>query len=136
MLEYIPADYSDRPNYEKEFKEMAAKIKTLQQPDGMWRTGLLDPNSYPAKEESGTAFFAYALAWGVNNGLLDKAEYTPVVMKAWATLADCEQLNGKVIHVQPVGAEPNGFDANSSAPFGVGAFLLAGSEVYKLAGGK
>jgi rhamnogalacturonyl hydrolase YesR len=136
MMEYLPADYADRPLYEREFRDMAAKIKTLQQPDGMWRTGLLDPQSYPDKEESGTGFFTYALAWGVNHGLLDKAEYTPVVMKAWAALADCEQPGGKVIHVQPVGAEPLGFSPNSSAPFGVGAFLLAGSEVYKLTGGK
>ncbi|HVU36767.1 MAG TPA: glycoside hydrolase family 88 protein [Opitutales bacterium] len=136
MLDYMPKDFPDRAKYEKQFRDMAAKLKTLQQPDGLWRAGLLDPDSYPDKEESGSAFFTYGLAWGINHGLLDKDEYTPVVMKAWAALADCEQPNGKIAHVQPVASQPVGFDPNSSKPYGVGAFLLAGSEVYKLVGGK
>jgi len=136
MLDALPKDYPDRPKYEKQFRDMAEKIKSLQQADGLWRAGLLDPASYPDKESSGSGFFTYALAWGVNNGLLDRAQYTPVVMKAWSALADCELPNGKIIHVQPVTEQPNGFDPNSSRPYGVGAFLLAGSEVYKLAGGK
>ncbi len=136
MMDYMPKDYGDRPKYEKQFRDMAAKIMSLQQADGFWRVGLLDPDSYNYQEESGTAFFTYGLAWGINNGLLDKTVYLPVVMKAWFALVSCEQKDGKIIHVQPVGAQPSGFDPDSTAPFGVGAFLLAGGEVYKLLGGK
>jgi len=132
VIDCLPKDYPDRTKYEKQFKDMAEKIKSLQQVDGLWRAGLLDPASYPDKESSGSGLFTYALAWGINNGLLDRAQFTPVVMKAWEALADCELPNGKVIHVQPVGTLPIGFDSNSSRPYGVGAFLLAGSEVYKL----
>jgi rhamnogalacturonyl hydrolase YesR len=136
FLDYMPADFPDRAKYIKQFRDMAAKIKTLQQPDGLWRSGLLDPASHPQVETSGSGFFTYALAWGVNQGLLDKAEYSPVVFKAWDALTQCVQADGKLIHVQPVGAAPSGFPDSSSTPYGVGAFLLAGSEIYKMVGGK
>lgn len=136
LLDYIPANYPDRAKYVKQFRDMAEKIKSLQQADGLWRTGLLDPDSHPQPETSGSGFFTYALAWGVNQGLLDSATYAPVVYKGWNALAQCVQPNGKLIHVQPVGAQPSGFNVNSSTPYGVGAFLLAGSQVYQLAGGK
>src|ERR1044071_7963654 len=75
VLQYLPADHPARPRFEKQFREMAAKLVAVQQPDGFWRSSLLDPVDYPAKEESGTAFYCYALAWGVNQGLLDGATY-------------------------------------------------------------
>jgi len=136
VLENMPKDYPDRGKFAGQFMQMAEKLKLLQQPDGLWRTGLLDPAAHPQPEASGTGFITYALAWGVNNGLLDRAAYTPVVFKAWSALTQCVQPDGKLIHVQPVGDHPNGFPADSTAPFGVGAFLLAGSEVYQLAGGQ
>jgi rhamnogalacturonyl hydrolase YesR len=136
MLQYMPKDYSDRPKYVAQFKEMAEKLQSLQQPDGMWRPGLLDPVAHPEKETSGTGFDTYALAWGVNEGILDRATYEPVVLRAWDALVQCVGPDGKVGNVQPVGAAPKAFDASSTTPYGVGAFLLAGSEVYKLVGGK
>jgi rhamnogalacturonyl hydrolase YesR len=136
MLEAMPADYPDRAKYVQQFQEMAAKINTLQQPDGLWPPGLLDPVAHPQKETSGSGFFTYALAWGVNHGLLDRAAYAPVVFKAWAGLTACVQPDGKFIHVQPVGDSAKGFADDSTTPYGPGAFLLAGSEVYKLVGGK
>ena len=136
LLDYMPKDYPSRPKYLKQFGEMAEKIKSLQQDDGLWRTGLLDPASHPQAEESGSGFFAYALAWGINQGLLDRATYGPVVFKAWDAMTQCVQLDGKLIHVQPVGAKPEGFPESSHTPYGAGAFLLAGSEIYKMVGGK
>ena len=136
VLANMPQDYPDRGKFAGQFLEMAAKLKTLQQADGLWRTSLLDPADHPEPEASGTGLITYALAWGINNGLLDRETYAPAVFKAWSALTQCVQPDGKLNHVQPVGDHPNGFDANSSAPFGVGAFLLAGSEVYVLAGGQ
>ena len=60
---------------------MSAAMAAIQGSDGLWRTGLLDPDSYPLPENSGSAFFTYALAWGINHGILDRAEYEPVVEK-------------------------------------------------------
>src|SRR6185437_7181889 len=36
VLENMPADYPDRARYETQFKEMAEKVASLQQPDGLW----------------------------------------------------------------------------------------------------
>ena len=133
MLQYLPANHPDRPRFEQLFKDMAAKIVSLQQPDGLWHSSLLDPGSYPLAETSGSGFFTYALAWGVNQGLLDRATYEPAVQKAWTALAGSVNVDGKLTHVQPVGADPKKFDPDATEVYGVGAFLLAGSEVYRIA---
>jgi unsaturated rhamnogalacturonyl hydrolase len=131
-LQYLPMNQPDRPRFEQLFKDMAEKILTCQQPDGLWRASLLDPESYPAKETSGSGFFTCALAWGVKQGLLDRAKFEPAIQKAWTALVGCVDADGKLTHVQPVGGAPTKFAPDSTAPYGVGAFLLAGSEVYRM----
>jgi rhamnogalacturonyl hydrolase YesR len=133
MLQFLPMNSPDRPRFEKLFSEMAEKILTCQQPDGLWRASLLDPDSYPLKETSGSGFYTYALAWGVNQGLLDRAKFEPAVRKAWTALVDCVDADGKLTHVQPIGADPKKFADDSTEVYGTGAFLLAGSEVYRMA---
>jgi rhamnogalacturonyl hydrolase YesR len=133
VLQYLPTNHPERPRFEQLFKDMAAKILTCQQPDGLWRASLLDPDSYPLKETSGSGFYTYALAWGVNQGLLDRAQFEPAVRQAWTALVGCVDADGKLTHVQPVGADPKKFAEDSTEVYGVGAFLLAGSEVYRLA---
>ncbi|HXI70415.1 MAG TPA: glycoside hydrolase family 88 protein, partial [Verrucomicrobiae bacterium] len=61
VLQYLPTNHPDRPRFEQLFKDMSAKILTCQQPDGLWRASLLDPDSYPLKETSGSSFYTYAL---------------------------------------------------------------------------
>lgn len=132
MLQYLPMNYPDRPRFEQLFKDMAAKAVSLQQSDGLWHSSLLDPANYPMKETSGSGFFTYALAWGVNQGLLDRATYEPAVQKAWTALVGCVNADGKLTHAQPVGADPKKFDPNATEVYAVGAFLLAGSELYRM----
>ena len=136
VLQVLPPEHSTRKFYEQQYREMAAKVASLQQPDGLWRSSLLDPDSYPLKETSGSGFYTFALAWGINRGLLDRSEYEPVVRKAWKGLVECVTAEGKLEHVQPVGADPKRFDPTHSDVYGVGAFLLAGSEMYRLALGE
>lgn len=131
-LQYLPAGHPDRARFETQFREMAAKVAGLQQADGMWRASLLDPNAYPARETSGTGLFAYALAWGINQGLLDQAEYGPALRRAWNALAASVQPDGKLTHVQPIGRAPGGFADDATEVYGVGAFLLAGSEMFRM----
>ena len=133
LLQFLPADHPARPRFEQQFREMAAKVLTCQQPDGLWRASLLDPASYPMQETSGSGFYCYALAWGVNSGLLPRETYLPAVLRTWSALNGFVQPDGKLTHVQPVGFTPVTFDENHSEPYGVGSFLLAGSEVYRLA---
>jgi rhamnogalacturonyl hydrolase YesR len=132
VLQNLPPEYPDRPFFEGQFKEMAARIASLQQPDGLWHSSLLDADAYPLKETSGSSFYTFALAWGINRGILNRADYEPAVRKAWGALVQCIAPEGKLEYVQPVGADPKRFDPAHSEAFGAGALLLAGSEVYRM----
>ena len=133
VLQYLPEDYPDRPRYRALFQEMAQRVAELQGKDGYWRASLLDPESRPAPESSGTGFFTYALAWGVNEGLLDRATFEPVVRRGWAALVRAVQPTGMLGYVQHVGDRPGDTGPDDTEPYGVGASLLAGSEVHRLA---
>lgn len=130
-LSVMPADHPARARLERQYRDMAARIVALQTADGSWHSSLLDPASYPVKETSGTSFYTYALLWGLNNGLLDRATYGPVVTRSWQVLQESVQADGKLGYVQPVGAAPDRVDAGSTETYGPGAFLLAGSELLK-----
>ncbi|BBE17072.1 rhamnogalacturonides degradation protein RhiN [Aquipluma nitroreducens] len=133
LLNELPKDYKERSFYEQVYKEMAEKVASLQQEDGLWRASLLDPASYPGGEASGSGFYTFALAWGINNGLLSKDKYLQVVQKAWKGMNSLIQSDGHVGWCQPIGADPKkNFSADSWEVYGTGAFLLAGSEVIKL----
>jgi rhamnogalacturonyl hydrolase YesR len=133
LLKELPKNYPKRAFYENLYREMMAKIITLQQSDGLWRSSLLDPESYPGGEASGSGFYIYALTWGINNKMLDKNKYLPVVKKAWVGLNSLVTKEGKVGWTQPIGADPRkNFDSQTWEVYGAGAYLLAGSEVSKL----
>lgn len=132
MIDNFPQNFEPKKKYINLYKEMISKIKDIQPSDGMYRASLLDPESYPVKEASGTAFFIYAAAWGVNNGYIDKSEYLPFIAKSWNSLQNCIDEDGKLGWTQLPGSEPGDVQAQYNAPYGVGAYLLAGSEVYNL----
>lgn len=133
VLEEMPKDYPTRAKHVEQFKEMAARLATLQGQDGLWRPGLMDAEAYPLPELSGSGFIVYALAWGVNHHILDRKKFLPVVEKGWAGLLDHVYDDGRLGCIQPIGAAPGAYTATSSYVYGVGAFLLAGSEVMELA---
>jgi rhamnogalacturonyl hydrolase YesR len=135
-LEYLPKDDPARAKYLAQLQQMAAAVAKIQGPDGLWRAGLLDPADYELPEMSGSALMTFGIAWGVNNGVLDKKVYGPVVQKAWAGMLTHIYADGRLGCIQQTGAEPAPFKASSSYNYGVGGFLLAGSEIYKMAGTK
>lgn len=132
ILKLLPETSVYRPFYEDLFKVFVARLATLQDCNGFWHASLLDPQSYPSPEISVTALITYALAYGVNSGLLDKEKYQPLIEKSWFALLSAIDENGKLGWTQPIGADPKKVTADMTAPYGVGAFLLAGSELYKL----
>jgi rhamnogalacturonyl hydrolase YesR len=136
VLDEMPKDYPTRQKYVDQFQQMAARVASIQSPDGLWRPGLLDPDAYPLPEVSGSGFFVYALAWGVDRGILVRAIYLPVVKKGWAGLVSHVYIDGRLGCIQPIGAAPGQYQVASSYVYGVGAFLLAGSEVDRLAQGR
>jgi len=66
--------------------------------------------------------------------VLDRAEYLPTAQRGWQYLTGTAvQPDGTVGYVQPIGEKAipgQVVDKNSTANFGVGAFLLAASEMY------
>jgi len=135
VLKDMPDDFKNRAVFEKQFKTMAKTIVKAQQKEGYWTRSMLDPQHAPGYETSGSAFFTYGLLWGINNGYLKEKTYLPAAMKGWKYLTTTAlQPEGKIGYVQPIGdrAIPGQVvDTNSTANFGVGAFLLAASEMVR-----
>jgi rhamnogalacturonyl hydrolase YesR len=132
ILERMPQDYPQRAKYIAQYRDMAARIAALQPADGLWRSGLLDPDAYRSPEISGTAFYTFAMAWGIHQGFLDRKTYMPVVAKAWRGMLTHIYQDGRLGSIQPIGAAPDQFKPSSSYVYGVGAFLMAGSELAQM----
>ena len=122
--------------YSQLLKEMALALSECQGSDGFWRVNLADSIDYPAPESSGTAFFTYALAWGINQGFLDKETYLPVIDKSWTALFTHVSAEGKVLWGQDVARGPEPVSEGDSHEYVAGAFLLAGSQILILTGSK
>lgn len=135
VLQGLPADDPHRKEYIKRFKTMAKAVMRCQQNEGYWTRSMLDPDHAPGPETSGTAFFTYGLLWGINNGYFKGTKYNNAALKGWKYLTNTAlQPDGKVGYVQPIGEKAipgQVVDANSTANFGVGAFLLAACEMYR-----
>ena len=132
VLQYLPEDDPYFRRYIELLRKMAVSVAGVQGEDGLWRSSLLDPYEAPAPETSGSGFFCYALAWGINNGYLDSETYLPVVKKAWAGLVSAVHPSGKLGWVQRIGHKPENVSRDDNQEYGSGAFLLAGSEMFKL----
>lgn len=120
----------------KIYKKMAKRLIEIQTPQGHWAMSLLGQDFYPTPETSGSSFFTFGLAWGINNGILEADTYKEPVMKAWNAMVSYIAEDGMLGYVQPVGAAPGKAWPDKTEVYGTGAFLSAGSEVYKLLGGK
>lgn len=129
VLEALPADHPRRADYVKLFREMSSKLASTQGAEGYWPASLLDPGGPP--ETSGTGFFVYGLAWGVSEGLLDPEVYVPVVARGWAALDRAIQPDGHLGWVQQVGYAPDHVAATDTQLYGVGAYLLAATQVAR-----
>ncbi|MDJ1497040.1 glycoside hydrolase family 88 protein [Cytophagaceae bacterium DM2B3-1] len=139
VLDVMPANVPHREEYQKTYLEMMKALVPIQRKDGFWNVSLHDSTNYGGKELTGTALFTYGMAWGLRKGLLDEKTYKPIITKAWNALAtDCVHDNGFLGYVQGTGKEPKDGQPLSYEKepnfedFGLGCFLLAGSEVYKL----
>lgn len=140
IINEIPADESHRGTYIADFLLMSQALAKCQRSDGFWNVSLHCEENYGGKETTGTALFVYGMAWGIRNGLLERAKYLPIVLKAWnAMVQEAVHSDGFLGYVQGTGKEPKDSQpvTYDTVPdfedFGVGCFLLAASEVYRLA---
>jgi len=139
VLDILPKDAPHRDEYEKTYLEMMNALVPLQRTDGFWNASLADPNDFGGKELSGTSLFVYGMAWGINKGILDRKKFYPPVAKAtYAIMNNCIHPNGFLGYVQGTGKEPKDgqpvtYDkVPDFEDFGLGCFLLAATEVYKM----
>ena len=132
ILKILPENHSSYPKYLQLYENMSATMAGLQHPTGLWSPSLLSRDPNPVPETSGSSFMTYGLAWGLNNGLLDSATYEPVVRKGWLALVGAVSDEGKLGWVQPVGSSPDSVLPSDSHLYGVGAFLLAASQMMTL----
>ncbi|MCF2946943.1 glycoside hydrolase family 88 protein [Paraglaciecola aquimarina] len=131
LLDDLPKDHPSRSQYIELYKKNAAGLVKIQKPDGYWAASLLDPNKVKTPETSGTGFITFGLAWGVNNGILTDDKYVQAVNKGWKALEQAVLPNGKVTWVQQVGRSPEPVAEHETQLYGVGAVLLAASEMTK-----
>lgn len=139
VLDIIPVNEPHRNQYLSDYIHMMEALVPIQREDGLWNVSLHDPDHFGGKELTGTALFVYGMAYGVNNGLLPREKYLPVLLKTWnAMVTDCLHPNGFLGYVQGTGKEPKdgqplSYDKQPDfEDYGLGCFLLAGTEVYKL----
>lgn len=139
ILNTIPKNEAHRAEYLADYKAMMAALIPIQRTDGYWNASLHDSTNFGGKELTGTSLFVYGMAWGINNKILDKKTYLPIVTKAWNAMAkESVHTNGFLGWVQGTGKEPKEsqpvtYDREPDfEDFGLGCFLLAGSEVYKI----
>jgi len=139
VLEELPKTDSHYQEYLQDLKDMLAALAPIQREDGFWNASLHDPTHFGGKEASGTALFTYGMAWAINKGIVDKNVYLPIVSKAWSALSkESLHKDGFLGYLQGTGKEPKDGQpvTYTSKPdfedYGLGCFLLAGTEVYKL----
>ena len=139
VLDIMPKSAPHRDEYEKTYREMMQALPPLQRPDGFWNVSLHDATNFGGKELTGTALFTYGMAWGINHGLLDGKTYRPIIARAWNAMAtESVHPNGFLGYVQGTGKEPKDgqpvtYDSKPDfEDYGLGCFLLAGTELYKV----
>jgi rhamnogalacturonyl hydrolase YesR len=138
VLQYMPKTYANRAKWQKQFVDVCTATKAQQGSTlypGLWTTSMLDHQQWPDPETSGSAFFCFAMMWGVNNGILDSTAFLPCIKKAWTDLVANVNPQGMLLRCQNPSAAPNSIPVNLSSREGEGAFMLSGEELVKWAQG-
>ncbi|MFI1170774.1 glycoside hydrolase family 88 protein [Streptomyces melanogenes] len=135
-LKALPPQDPRVPEYRETLVRLLTAVRQVQRPDGFWNVNLADPGHFPGPETSGTSFFTYGAAYAVRAGLVARAAFLPVAARAWRGLVSTAvHPDGFLGHVQGVGDRPDSSQPvtyDTTADFGVGAFLLAGTELAAL----
>ncbi len=148
VLSLLPVGDAHRAEYLQDYLDMVRALVPLQRADGYWNVSLHDSTHFGGKELTGTALFTYGMAWGIREGYLDKNVFLPIVARAWngmvsgslhTTKVPPDFEPGMLGYVQgtaekPEDGQPLAYDKQPNVEdFGLGCFLLAGSEVYQIA---
>jgi unsaturated rhamnogalacturonyl hydrolase len=139
VLSSLPVEDPHRAEYLQDYLDLVKALVPLQRSDGFWNVSLRDPAHFGGKELTGTALFTYGIAWGIRQGWLDSKTFLPVVARAWnGMVGDALHPDGALGYIQGIGMEPKDDQPVTydklprNSDFGLGCFLLAGSEVYQI----
>ncbi|WP_409467567.1 glycoside hydrolase family 88/105 protein [Streptomyces sp. HC307] len=135
-LKALPPGQPHTAEYRQTLVHLVSAVSRVQRQDGFWNVNLADPDHLPGPETSGTSFFLHGTAYAIRAGLVPRSTYLPVVARAWQGLVTTAvHPDGFLGHVQNVGDRPESSQPvtyDTTADFGVGAFLLAGTELARL----
>ncbi|MCX4451767.1 glycoside hydrolase family 88 protein [Streptomyces sp. NBC_01728] len=136
-LKALPPGERHTGEYRDTLVRLVTAVAGIQRTDGFWNVNLADATHLPGPETSGTSFFLYGTSYAMGAGLVDRRAYVPVAARAWNGLVTTAvHPDGFLGYVQNVGDRPESSQPvtyDSTANFGVGAFLLAGTELARLA---
>lgn len=135
LLEALPHDSKHRTKLLNLLEQQILGVIKYQAPSGLWHQLIDRPDTY--EETSCTAMFAYAIAKAVNKGWINK-NYSEVAFSAWRGIMSRIRKDGQVegtsqgtgISTSPVYYAKRATPLNDS--HGLGAILLAGTELYRL----
>lgn len=131
IIEALPDNHPSKSKYIELFKAHAKGLIAQQTSAGYWPSSLKDAKQFDMPETSGTGFITYGLAWGVNNAVLTDAKSKQAALKGWNALTQAIAKDGRVNWVQQVGASPDTVKQADTQFYGVGAVLLAASEMSR-----
>ncbi|MDR1723210.1 MAG: glycoside hydrolase family 88 protein [Tannerella sp.] len=135
LLAQLPADHPQRAELLQLFLRQIVGYSRYQDASGLWHQLLDKPDTY--LETSVSAMFTYAIAKGVNEGWIDE-RYEYVAAQGWEGVAIRILADGQVegICMGTGISTAVSYYANRPTPLndihGLGAILLAGSEMLKL----
>ncbi|WP_435226261.1 glycoside hydrolase family 88 protein [Streptomyces sp. Tue6028] len=136
-LRALPRGARHTAEYRDTLVRLVQAVAAVQRADGFWNVNLADDTHLPGPETSGTSFFLYGTAYAIGAGLVGRDTHLPVAVRAWNGLVTTAvHPDGFLGYVQNVGDRPESSQPvtyDSTANFGVGAFLLAGTELARLA---
>lgn len=132
LINYLPDSDSTKTKYIELYQNLAFSLAKYQMEDGLWRSSLNDPAWIKSKETSGSAFFVYGMAKGINEGWLPKEYFVPIVLKGWSGLVSCVTPEGKLGYSQIVAGSPHEVRPHDSKDYAIGAFILAATEMLKM----
>lgn len=132
LLDTVPETDPMYDYYRRLFTEMSKAVISCQDRKGSWHPSMLDHDAYPMPENSASGFFTYGLAWGVNRGILTEGIYRKAARRGWKALCSHVDSDGRLGYVQPIGASPVSTGRDKTEVYGVGAFLMAASEIIQM----
>ncbi|MFG3259936.1 glycoside hydrolase family 88 protein [Streptomyces sp. NPDC048172] len=135
-LKALPRGAAHTAEYRGTLVRLLRALRPAQREDGFWNVNLADAAHLPGPETSGTSFFTYGLAYAVRTGLLPREGHLRAAALAWRGLVTkALHEDGFLGYVQGVGDRPESSQPvthGTTADFGVGAFLLAGTELLQV----